>query len=318
MWLGLIKLFVALGIYGTAIEPRFVQHNDIVGSIPNLPAAWEGKQIAVFADLQFGMWWANVDAARRVVRSVVSSHPALVLVLGDFVYNADSSVDDQMREVVDILRPILADSIPIYAVLGNHDYSLMNEHSNQENYVAHHVRVALEAAGVHMMDNHVTALPELPSHGGLVSDGSRSDSTRADQGTGSLYLAGIGERWAKNDSTGATMAKIPAGAARLVFMHDPDDFADIPADEAPMAIAAHTHGMQLGIPYVSDYLWRHYFSDRGSGVAGWVSHYGQPGNRLYINRGIGFSILPARVHAVPELTIITLHRANDPNGAEPK
>jgi uncharacterized protein len=220
-----------------------------------------------------------------------------VLIAGDFVYNADSSVDDQMHEVVDLLHPLLADSIPIYAVLGNHDYSLMNEHSQKENYVAGHVRRALEAAGVHMMDNVVEPLP-LPRSAPRDS----ADTAAAQP----LYLAGIGERWAKNDHTLETMAKIPAGAPRLVFMHDPDDFADIPAGQAPMAIAAHTHGMQLGIPFVSDYIWRHHFSARGSGLEGWIDHYGEPGNRLYINRGIGFSAVPARVHAVPELTVVTL------------
>ena len=48
----------------------------------------------------------------------------------------------------------------MYAVsLGIHDYSLMNEHSDKESYVAHRVRVALDSAGVHMMDNRVAALP---------------------------------------------------------------------------------------------------------------------------------------------------------------
>jgi len=64
--------------------------------------------------------------------------------------------------------------------------------------------------------------------------------------------------------------------------------------------------MQLGIPFVSNWLWRHRFSDEGSGVEGWINHYGEPGNRLYVNRGIGFSIVPARVHAAPELTVFTL------------
>ncbi|HWH53463.1 MAG TPA: metallophosphoesterase [Gemmatimonadaceae bacterium] len=290
MWLGLVKVFIVLGLYGTAVEPRFVQRNDIVAVVPGLPASWNGKQIAVFADLQVGMWWANTDAVRKVVRSVDALKPAAVPIAGDFVYNADSTVDDQMRQVVDLLHPLLDDSMPIYAVLGNHDYSLMNEHSQKENYVAGHVRRALEAAGVHMMDNVVEALP--------------SPGTPAD--TQPLYLAGIGERWAKNDHTLETMAKVPTGAPRLVFMHDPDDFADIPAGEAPFAIAAHTHGMQLGIPFVSTYIWRHYFSARGSGLEGWIDHYGEAGNRLYINRGIGFSIVPARVNAVPELTVVTL------------
>jgi uncharacterized protein len=177
----------------------------------------------------------------------------------------------------------------------------MNEHLEKENYVAGHVRRALAAAGVHMMDSVVEPLPS-PAAPGAVPDTMR-DTASAPR---PFYLAGIGERWAKNDHTLETMAKLPAGAPRVVFMHDPDDFADIPAGEAPFAIAAHTHGLQLGIPFVSNYVWRHYFSARGSGLEGWIDHYGEAGNRLYINRGIGFSIVPARVNAVPELTVVTL------------
>jgi uncharacterized protein len=292
MWVTLLKLLAALSIYGAAVEPRFVVRNDEVAVVPHLAPAWDGQRIALFADLQVGMWWANIDAARRAVRRVTALHPAFVLVAGDFVYNADSSVDDQMQRVIDILQPILQDSIPIYAVLGNHDYSLMNEHSEQENYVARKVAVALERAGVRMMDNRVQPLV-------------RRDSTGA---ADTLYLAGIGEKWAKNDRAAETVAKVPTGAPRVVFMHDPDSFARIPAGEAPFAVAAHTHGMQFGIPYLTDYIWRHYFSDEGSGVEGWQNNYGQPGNRVYINRGVGFSILPARVNAVPELTVFTLSR----------
>jgi hypothetical protein len=237
-----------------------------------------------------------VDAVRRAVGKVVSARPAMVLVAGDFVYEADQNVDEQMQEVVGLLRPILDDSIPVYAVLGNHDYSLMNEHSDQENAVARRVRIALDHAGVHMMDNQVR--PLTMGTLGLATDG--VDDT--------LYLAGIGERWAKNDRSAETMATVPSGAPRIVFMHDPDSFAKIPPGEAPFAIAAHTHGMQLGIPWLSDYLWRHYFSDTGSGVEGWQT--GASGNRLYINRGLGFSIVPARVNAVPEVTVFTLKRAS--------
>jgi predicted MPP superfamily phosphohydrolase len=293
MW-ALLKILVAVMLYGTAVEPRFVVRHDEAAPIPHLPPEWEGKQVAVFADLQVGMWWANTDAARRLVRTVVHIRPAAVLIAGDFVYNADSDVDAQMQKVIAILRPMLDDSIPVYAVLGNHDYSLMNEHSDQENYVARAVRTELLRAGVHMMDNTVVALPPPPR-----------DSSAPQP----LYLAGIGEKWAKNDRVAPTLAMIPNDAPRLIFMHDPDSFALIPAGQAPIAIAAHTHGMQLGIPFLSDYLWRNYFSDAGAGVEGWISDFGQAGNRLYVNRGVGFSIVPARVNAVPELTVFTLKRA---------
>ncbi len=290
MWL-LVKILAAVVVYGTAIEPRIVVREDHMAAIPNLPAAWEGKQVAVFADLQVGMWWANRDAARRLVGQVVQIKPAFVLIAGDFVYDADDSVDSQMTEVLSILQPLLASRIPTYAVLGNHDYSLMNEGSKKESQVGDRVRHALDSAGVHMMDNQ--AVPLRPS--------GRDSATSLP-----LYLVGIGERWAKNDRDTTTLAQVPAGAPRLVFMHDPDSFANIPAGKAPVAVAAHTHGMQLGIPFVSDWLWRNKFSDNGAGVGGWVDDYGQPGNHVYVNRGVGFSILPIRINAFPELTIFTL------------
>jgi uncharacterized protein len=291
MWL-IVKILAAVAVYGAAVEPRFVVREDHAAPIPQLPAAWEGKQVAVFADLQVGMWWSNRDAARRLVQRVVELRPALVLIAGDFVYDAEESVDSQMIEVLAILQPLLDARIPVYAVLGNHDYDLMNEGSQKESRVARRVRLALDSAGVRMMDNRTLAL--VPPGG--------------DSATAALYLAGIGEKWAKNDHATATMAQLPAGAPRLVFMHDPDSYAHIPAGEAPIAVAAHTHGMQLGIPFVSDWLWRTKFSDEGCGLEGWVASCGQAGNRLYVNRGVGFSILPIRVNAFPELTVFTLTR----------
>jgi Calcineurin-like phosphoesterase len=179
MWLTLLKIFAGVAVYGTAVEPRFVVRNDEQAQVRNLPAAWQGKQIAVFADMQVGMMWANTDAIRRAVRRVVAIHPALVLLPGDFVYKAGISVNDQMIRVVELLQPILADSIPIYAVLGNHDYALMNEHSDEDDFVAQHVRAALSKAGVHMMDNAVRPLV-APASADATSD--------------TLYLVGIGER----------------------------------------------------------------------------------------------------------------------------
>jgi predicted MPP superfamily phosphohydrolase len=296
MWL-LVKILAAVAFYGAVVEPRFVVTEHERADIPRLPPAWEGKQIAVFADLQVGMWWSNRDAARKVVHQVVELKPAATLIAGDFVYDAEFSVNSQMGEVLGILQPLIDSRIPTYAVLGNHDYELMNKGSRMETHVARRVRFALDSAGIRMMDNKAIA---------LVPPG--VDSSAAT----SLYLVGVGEKWARNDHADLALAKVPAGAARILFMHNPDSFAHIAGGEAPVAIAAHTHGMQVGIPYVSDWLWRTQFSDEGSGVAGWIDHYGQPGNHLYINRGIGFSILPVRILAPPELTVFTLTRAAEP------
>jgi hypothetical protein len=42
-------------------------------------------------------------------------------------------------------------------------------------------------------------------------------------------------------------------------------------------------------------------------VDGWAPpSYGDGGNGLYVNRGIGFSALPVRINCRPELTLVTL------------
>jgi predicted MPP superfamily phosphohydrolase len=294
MWLLLAKILAAAVVYGAAIEPRLLLTEQEPGSVPKLPPAWEGKQIAVFADMQVGMWWSNRDAIRRAVHNVVELKPAATLIVGDFVYEAEESVNSQMSEVLGLLQPLLDNHIPTYAVLGNHDYELMNEHSRKENAVSRRVRFALDSAGIRTLDNRVAI---------LIPPG--VDSTPAN----ALYLVGVGDKWAMNDKPEIPLSQIGDSVPRIVFMHNPDSFAHIPAGEAPLAIAAHTHGMQLGIPWVSAWMWRKYFSDEGAPVAGWGHHYGEPGNNVYVNRGIGFSVLPLRIGAPPELTVFTLSRA---------
>lgn len=41
---------------------------------------------------------------------------------------------------------------------------------------------------------------------------------------------------------------------------------------------------------------------------GWIAGYGQAGNRLYVNRGVGFTYVPVRINCPPELTMFTLRR----------
>jgi uncharacterized protein len=298
-----LKLLAAVIFYGAAIEPRLVDRLDERGAVPNLPASWEHQQVAVFADLQVGMWWSNTDAAHRLVDRVVDMHPALVLLAGDYLYEPDDgNVDEQIRTVLSIVTPLVDNHIPTYGVLGNHDYNLMNEHSDQENHYAHLIRVALDSVGVKMLDNRSVALP--------APGAADSTAVRADSSAGAvLYLVGVGDKWAKNDHVDRALAGVPAGAPRLIFMHDPDSFVKIPANEGPLVIAAHTHAMQVVVPWVSDWVWRHHFSDTGSGLEGWVSApNGKPGNHIYVNRGIGFSYIPARLNAIPELTVFTLER----------
>lgn len=42
---------------------------------------------------------------------------------------------------------------------------------------------------------------------------------------------------------------------------------------------------------------------------GFIDGYGEPGNQLYVSRGVGMSVIPMRLFCPPELTVLTLDAA---------
>ena len=293
---GLLILLLAWGL----IEPYLIDREPHVARVPGLPAAWEGKQVAQISDWQVGMWLDNEPTIRRIVRRILEEQPALVLITGDFVYHPGrSSAREELRKVVDLLRPLGASGIPTYAVLGNHDYGVTSPKAPASEQLARAVQSALESAGVTVLRNE--ALPLAPP--GDLQDG---DSVAVGP---ALFLAGIGPHWPGRDKPAAALADVPDEAPRLVMMHNPDTFARIPAHSAPLAMAGHTHGGQVRLPFTPAWSWLTYVKEDRVHADGWITGYGHPGNRLYVNRGIGFGLLPLRINCMPELTLFTLRRS---------
>lgn len=305
----LTGVFLLLVVWGVGIEPRLVDERIETADIPNLPRAWEGKRVALIADLQVGMWLDNTDTINRIVKRIIEERPAAVLIAGDFVYNpTEDEPDDTEREdflefreeideVTNLLRPLTQEArIPTYAVLGNHDYGMPTAEYAKNELLARNVRAALESIGIQVLDNEAAALR-------LEADDVQSDED-------ALYLMGVGDHTAANDRPQVALARVPQDAARITFMHSPHSFAAFPQGSAPLALAGHTHGGQLRIPFTPRWSWMGLVSEEEIYADGWIDGYGQPGNRLYVNRGIGFSVIPARINCLPELTIFTLRRSN--------
>jgi predicted MPP superfamily phosphohydrolase len=306
--LSLLGLTLALLVWGVAVEPRLIDVEEEEFALPHLPPAWEGRRVALIADLQVGMWLGNVDTIRRIAARLIKERPALVLIAGDFIYRpVDEETQPEAREeqepeevretlrmidhAVALVAPLTEAGIPTYAVLGNHDYAMGRPDDVKLEWVARRVRQSLEAAGVRVLENQAARAP-APGVG--------------DQ---PLYIVGVGSHFAKNDHPEAALAQVPPEAPRIVFMHNPESFAAAPAGAAPLALAGHTHGGQVRIPFTPEWTWLNYFKEEKAHADGWIHGFGQPGNRLYVNRGIGFSYVPVRINCPPEITMITLRRA---------
>ncbi len=218
--LGLAVVILLLLIWGAVIEPRLVDYKEEVAFIPNLPPAWEGKRVALIADMQIRMWLGNEDTVKKIVNRIVAERPAAVFVAGDFVYKPtdedereDVELEDvrnfmpEVNEVVALLQPLVQAGIPTYAVLGNHDYGMGYPDSVKNERMAIAVRQTLESSGVRVVDNAAAALsPPVENNA--------PNNLTANAGNANLYVVGIGSRYADNAKPEIALAQVPEGAPR--------------------------------------------------------------------------------------------------------
>lgn len=289
---GLLFLLVALLVaaWGFLVEPNRIVFEEETVQINSLPASWEGEQIAFIADLQIGAWGANTGTIRRGVDRIIERDPAMVLIGGDLIYHAEDNLADQLITIQLLLSPLIEADIPTYVVLGNHDYGLTFPFEEPDFAQADKLIASLEATGVQVLTNEAVA--------------QTSDSVSSDE---PFYVVGLGSAWAGRSDIDQALETVPEDAARVVFMHNGRAFETIPAGLAPLALAGHTHGGQVNVPGFPDQNWLQIIWEDEIPISGWAdSTYGEPGNRLYVNRGIGFSSIPFRFNTPPEITLITL------------
>ncbi|MEL6930517.1 MAG: metallophosphoesterase [Cyanobacteria bacterium J06600_6] len=287
--------YISLGIGGITtllfvwsfIEPRILNIENETVKIPNLPASWQGKQIAQITDFQIGLWGDNRGTARRSVAKIVEARPAVALISGDFLYHPGKNITPEIKTAVDIVSPLVEAGIPTYAVLGNHDYGMSAKEAEPKTNEAKRLETALETAGIEVLENEVASL-QLP------------DSEDP------FYLVGVGSLWADRDNVDQAISSVPDRSARIVMMHNPDTFEQFPSNSAPLAVAGHTHGGQIRIPGLPQWSWLRFTQEDKVYADGWAKGFGEPGNRLYVNPGIGMSFAPIRLFCPPELTFFTV------------
>ena len=278
---------VALLIIWSFIEPRLLNTKTETAKIPNLPADWEGKQVAQISDFQIGLWGDNRGTARRSVAKIVEAKAAVALISGDFLYHPGKNIKPEIETAVDIVRPLVEAGIPTYAVLGNHDYGMSSKKAQPKTGEAERLEKALETAGIEVLENEAVEL-------------------RSPSNSEPLYLIGVGSLWANRDNVDKALTEVPDSSPRIVMMHNPDTFEQFPANTAPLSVAGHTHGGQVRVPGTPQWSWLRFTQKDKVYADGWAKGYGEPSNQLYVNLGIGMSIAPIRLFCPPTLTFFTL------------
>lgn len=288
-----------LGLLWGLVEPYTISVERYAVELDHLPDIWRERRIAAVSDFQVGMWLDNTWTVDRVVNRLVEMEPSAVLILGDFIYHGGENAVGRIERAAQLVAPLGAAGIPVYAVLGNHDYSVVSSSDPKvDEERALRLEKALDQVGVQVLRNETVGVRPFESGAGDVD------------GANALYVVGIGAHMPGKDRPEAALRGVPEEAARLVLMHNPETFAAIP-DVGAIALAGHTHGGQIRIPFTPEWTLLTYVAGDRVHADGWIEDYGEPSNRLYVNRGIGFSLLPLRINCPPEITLFTLLGAVD-------
>ena len=88
---------------------------------------------------------------------------------------------------------------------------------------------------------------------------------------------------------------------KILALHDPEDFDDFKNYEFDMAIACHTHGGQINIIKLKDILIQGKYKNNFQKVGK---------TNLYINTGIGTSVIPARMFNQPTIYLYRLNKTS--------
>ncbi|MDH4615900.1 metallophosphoesterase [Brevibacillus sp. AY1] len=267
-WLGgFVGLSVATSAYAYGWERTWLDVVRIPLAIPGLSESFRGTKVVHFSDVHLGHHMEANDL-KRIVSVIQNEQPDLICFTGDMV-------DESIAPLVDAV-PILSQlQAPLgkFAVLGNHDYAL-----GQQNAVTE----ALTASRFEVLDNR------------HISINKNDDS---------LYIAGVEDVLHGSPDLARATANIPEGQTVILLAHEPD-YADRAAQyPIHVQLSGHSHGGQVRLPWIGHILTpplaRKYV--QGLYRVGENNHL-----QVYINRGLGTTILPVRFFCRPEITVFTL------------
>jgi len=238
-------------------------------SPPGWPAECGGTRVALLADLHVGSPYTGLEKLDEIVRRTQAARPDLILLAGDFVIQDVKGGRFISPEKTAAALGKLTAPLGVYAVLGNHDWWLDPVR----------VKRSLEGAGIPVLDDQARELS---------------------RGTCRFWLAGVSDLWEGRHDVAGALARVPAGAPVLVFMHNPDVFVDIPP-RVSLTLAGHTHGGQVYIPFVGRPIVPSRYGERFA-----IGHIVEGGRHLFVTPGLGTSIIPVRFLVPPEISVLTL------------
>ena len=280
IWLAVLT--AAVQIYGSAWGWQRLQVKRQQLYLQGLPPAFDGYRVVQLSDLHLGTYGGDTAFMTRLVDSVNSLRPDLIVFTGDMVNTSAA----EAVPYVQVLRRLRATD-GVLSVLGNHDYMTYQPGLSPAGQRAELQTLlrAQQLMGWQVLNN---------AHQAIVRQGD------------TLYVAGVENVGKPPFPTRGNLDKalrgIPPQACTLLLSHDPWHWRNGVVDnkmQPVLTLSGHTHALQMQIGSFSPARWL---------MPEWGGLYSEGAQQLYVSTGIGGSV-PYRLGAWPQIEFFTLHPA---------
>lgn len=274
-------------IYGMFNGQYRYQVRKVPVKFPDLPSAFEGLKIVQISDLHTGSFMGSkhLDEA---VDLILQQKPDVIFFTGDLV----NDLHTEALEFRDTLSRLKA-PMGVYSILGNHDYGDYYRWENLEDKIKNleNLKSFQREIGWNLM---------LNEHTYLEKDGQKIGLIAVENYSGHRNFSRYG-------NLSHSLNNYEVQPVNILLSHDPSHWEAQVKDQHPfihLTLSGHTHGFQYGVE-IGKVKW----SPVQYVYKQWADLYEENGQKLYVNRGLGFIGYPGRVGILPEITVLTLQKA---------
>lgn len=261
--------------YAYHVEPTWLELNQLTLPVRGLGQAFHGLKVAHLSDFHYGDHIPTgylEDALERTV----ALKPDVIALTGDFIDRGPQHI----HKAAKLLRRLTA-PLGVYAVLGNHDFSVHTARGYRKHPGLHEtVTKALVNEGIQVLRNH---------------------AVRINRGDAGLVVAGVDDLWSLESNPQAALANQCPHTPRIVLAHNPQSVEQFGDCRADLVLSGHTHGGQINWPGLGRVL-------LGRKARRWAAGlYSHNGGHVYVNKGVGFG-WRFRFGVRPEVALFTLQQ----------
>jgi predicted MPP superfamily phosphohydrolase len=263
--------------YGRKIEPTWLELNRLEVPVSNLPATFVGFRIVQLSDFHCSRH-VTPTYLTEAVDLALAQDPDLVVLTGDFIHRGYRYV----QAVADVLGRLRAPH-GVFAVLGNHDFSVRNALGFRRFRHLHRaVACALSERNIRVLQNEAVVV---------------------NRGEGRLQLIGVEDLWSRVCDLESAFSGLSDVLPCVVLAHNPRTAEILNGRRCDLMLSGHTHGGQIHLPR----LGRPTLSRKAKRFAAGMYRYRD--SQIYVNKGVGFGFR-FRFGVRPEVAVLTLQPAH--------